>query len=107
MAAPANATTGTSFNFTVKALDQFNNAPTSYSGTVHFSSSDATATLPGDSTLSGGTGTFSATLRALGNQTITATDSKAGITGVSAAIAVAASPWNGYASNPQHTALSA
>src|SRR5207245_7464146 len=57
--------------------------PTSgYSGTVHFSSSDGAATLPADSTLSSGTGTFSATLKTAGSQTLTATDTvTASITG--------------------------
>src|SRR5262249_38726895 len=42
--------------------------------TVHFTSSDGSATLPADSTLMAGTRSFSATLKTVGNQTITATD---------------------------------
>src|SRR6266704_2095084 len=82
LAAPASATSGVAFSFTVTAQDQFNNAATGYSGTVHFSSSDGAATLPVDSTLSNGTGTFSATLKTAGSQTLTATDTvTASITG--------------------------
>jgi hypothetical protein len=72
--APATATTGTAFNFTVTPLDASNNVATSYSGTVHFTSTDGQAVLPGNSALANGTGSFSATLKTLGGQTITATD---------------------------------
>src|SRR6266566_3792263 len=89
LAAPASATSGVAFSFTVTAQDQFNNPATGYSGTVHFSSSDGAATLPVDSTLSSGTGTFSATLKTAGSQTLTATDTvTASITGTSGAITV-------------------
>jgi hypothetical protein len=82
--APATATAGTAFNFTVTALDASNNIVTTYSGTVHFTSIDAHAVLPGSSTLMQGMGTFSATFNTSGNQTITATDTvKPTITGVS------------------------
>src|SRR5262249_4587628 len=74
VSAPSSATAGSAFNFTVTAQDQFNNTATSYAGTVHFTSSDGNATLPSDSTLTNGTGSFSATLTTGGNQTITATD---------------------------------
>jgi predicted RNA methylase len=89
VSAPATAHTTTPFNFTVTALDQFNNTATGYLGTVHFTSSDFVATLPADSTLTNGTGTFSATLFLLGNQTITATDTvDSSITGTSNTITV-------------------
>src|SRR5205809_22373 len=74
MSAPATVTTGTAFSFTVTALDQFNNTATDYAGTVHFTSSDGAAVLPANSTLTSGTGTFSATLNTAGSQTLTATD---------------------------------
>jgi hypothetical protein len=87
--APATATANTSFNFTVTALDQFNNTATGYTGTVHFTSTDAQAVLPADSTLTSGAGVFSATLKATGNQTITATDTvTSSITGTSNTISV-------------------
>src|SRR5207237_2017771 len=89
--APTSATAGSAFNFTVTALDQFNNTASSYGGTVHFTSSDGQAVLPANSPLTNGTGTFSATLKTAGNQTVTATDTvTASITGTSNVIAVAA-----------------
>jgi hypothetical protein len=87
--APAGATAGTAFTFTVTALDQFNNTAAGYGGTVHFTSSDGQAALPSDSTLSNGTGTFSATLKTAGTQTLTATDTADGsINGASGAVTV-------------------
>ena len=91
VSAPASATAGSAFNFTVTALDQFNNTTTGYAGTVHFTSTDAAATLPANSTLTNGVGTFSATLKTSGNQTITSADTvTASITGTSNAITVSA-----------------
>jgi len=79
--APANTTSGTPFNVTVTALDASNAVVTSYTGTVHFTSSSA-GSLPADYTFVGGdagTHTFSVTLTSNGAQSITATDG--GITG--------------------------
>jgi hypothetical protein len=67
-------TAGTSATFTVAAQDAYGNPTPSYSGTVHFTSSDAQAVLPADATLTNGTGTFSATLKTAGAQSLTATD---------------------------------
>ena len=78
VSAPASATAGTAFGFTVTALDQFNNAATGYHGTVHFISSDGASTLPADATLTDGTGGFNATLRTSGTLTLTATDNNSG-----------------------------
>ncbi len=72
---PSSTTAGTSETFTVTALDAYGNTASGYAGTVHFSSSDGQATLSANATLSNGTGTFSATLRTAGTQSITATDS--------------------------------
>jgi hypothetical protein len=72
--APPSATTGLAFSFTVTARDVTNAIDTGYSGTVHFTSTDGGATLPANSTLTNGVGTFSATLSTVGNQTLTATD---------------------------------
>lgn len=72
---PATVDAGAPFNFDVMAKDAFENSNASYAGTLHFTSSDAGATLPADSTLSNGQGTFSATLQvAHSNTSITATD---------------------------------
>jgi len=87
--APSTAAPGTPISFTVTALDASNVTATSYTGTVHFTSSDGAAALPANSTLANGVGTFSATLNTAGNQTITATDTvTASITGVSGTINV-------------------
>ena len=93
VSAPASATAGTPISFTVTAEDAFNNTVTTYAGTAHFSSSDGQASLPANSTLSSGTGTFSATLKTAGGQEILATDTSNGsITGTSAGITVSAAP---------------
>jgi hypothetical protein len=87
--APASANTGKAFNFSVAAKDPFSNTVSTYSGTLHFTSSDAKATLPGNATLTNGTGTFSATLNTAPNQTISATDTvMVSITGTSKSISV-------------------
>ena len=89
LVAPANDTAGTSFTLTVNALDASNNVASSYTGTMHFTSTDAQATLPANSTLTNGTGTFSATMKTPGGQTISATDTAtASITGSSNSITV-------------------
>jgi len=62
------------FTLIVTARDAANNLVASYAGTINFSSTDAQAVLPGNSTLTKGIGVFSATLRVTGTQTITATD---------------------------------
>ena len=93
VATPTAAQSGTVFKFTVTALNTMNVVANNYSGTVHFSSTDGQAVLPANSTLTGGTGTFSVTLRTAGSQTITATDTAmALITGTSSSIDVSAGP---------------
>jgi hypothetical protein len=88
---PANVPSGISFNFTVTALDASNSTVTSYSGTVHFTSTDPHAQLPADSTLVSGSKVFSATLTTAGSQMITATDTAtASIAGSSNSINVGA-----------------
>lgn len=72
---PSSAVARVPISATVYARDLYGNVVTSYSGSVHFTSSDSAATLPADSTLSAGTGTFNnITFRTAGSQTITATD---------------------------------
>ncbi len=65
---------GVPFQLTVEAQDQYGNKAGQYSGTVHFTSSDPSAILPADSTLTNGVKNFSVTLFTVGVQTITATD---------------------------------
>ena len=84
MNGPGSTNTRTTFNVTVNALDAANNVSAGYSGTVHFTSSDAQAKLPADAALAAGTGNFSATLETAGTQTLTATDrTSASINGMS------------------------
>ncbi len=93
IAATSTATAGTAFQITVTALDASNNVVSSYSGTVHFSSTDPQAALPPNSVLANGMGTFSATLETAGGQTITAADSvNASISGTSNTISVSGGP---------------
>lgn len=88
---PLNVTAGTSFNFTVSALDGSNNPLPNYSGTVSFTSSDSQASLPPNSMLTNGSGTFSATLKIAGNQIVDATDTlTVSMTGSSNGITVSA-----------------
>jgi hypothetical protein len=102
--AAGTANTGTPFNFTVTAVDPFSNTATTYAGTLHFSSSDPGATLPADSKLTNGTGSFSATLKTSGNQTIKATDTAtASLTGTSFAIS-ASGPATHFSFNAQASA---
>src|SRR5262249_5197888 len=59
LSAPVSTTAGVAFSFTVTALDPFNNTATGYTGSIRFSSTDGQATLPANSSLSNGVGTFS------------------------------------------------
>jgi CSLREA domain-containing protein len=86
---PTPITVGVAGNFTVTAEDAFGNFTPGYTGTVHFTSSDLQAALPGDATLTNGVGTFSATLKTAGTQSLTATDTANGsITGSQSGIVV-------------------
>jgi len=86
--APAVAASGRSFAFPVSALDGSNNVVTAYSGTVHFTSTDPQAVLPADTVVSGGIGSFFATITQLGSQSITAKDTTTSLTGTSASVDV-------------------
>lgn len=91
VSSPTSATAGVAFPFTVTGLDSFGNTHPVYAGTVHFTSSDGSAVLPTNSTLTGAVGTFSATLTTVGSRTITATDTLSGsIAGTSVALTVSA-----------------
>jgi len=89
LVAPAHVTAGTPFNITVNAFDSFGNAATDYTGPVSFNSGDPLATLPPNSALTGGTGTFAVTLATPGTQSIDAHDvASPGITGGTGPITV-------------------
>jgi hypothetical protein len=92
---PSPQTAGITGGFTVTAKDAFGNTATGYGGTVHFTSSDGQASLPANSTLSGGSGSFGATLKTAGTQSITATDTvTSSITGTQSGITVNAASAN-------------
>ena len=87
----AMPTAGRAFNVTVTALDAAGQMVATYSGTVHFASTDGQAVLPADSTVANGSATVQVTLKTAGSQTITASDT-ASLTGSSGAIPVSAAP---------------
>jgi hypothetical protein len=88
--APTAAAPGSSFTFTVTAMDAYNNPTGSgFTDTIHFASSDSSAVLPADAQLTNGVGTFTATLNTTGIATITVSDSVfPGILGTSNPIAL-------------------
>jgi putative cell wall-binding protein len=87
--APASAIVGSPVTLTVTALDGTNAIATTYAGTVHFTSTDAGAILPANSTFSGGVGSFSVTFSAAGTQHVTVTDtSSSSVTGTSGSVSV-------------------
>jgi autotransporter-associated beta strand protein len=79
---PTPSAAGAAESFTVTALSSSGTVLTGYTGTVHFTSSDPGAVLPANYTFTAGDAgvhTFTATLKTDGTQTITATDTVAGI----------------------------
>src|SRR5207248_1340070 len=88
----AGTTCGAPGTVAVTAQDSFGNTAPGYTGTVHFTSSDAQAVLPADYTFTAadaGTHTFSITLKKAGTQSITATDTAtSSITGAQTGIQV-------------------
>jgi hypothetical protein len=91
---PASATAGTSATLSVTAQDAYGNVAKSYTGSVHFTSTDSQAALPADYTFvsaDNGAHSFSVTLKTAGAQSLTATDkTTATITGTQSGISVAA-----------------
>jgi hypothetical protein len=86
---PSPTVAGVAHNLTVTAKDAYGNTATGYTGTVHFTSSDPSAALPPDATLTNGVGTFSVTLRTAGTRSVIAADTvTASITGSQNAIVV-------------------
>jgi probable HAF family extracellular repeat protein len=88
---PSPTLSGAAGTVRVTALDAYGNQATGYTGTVHFTSSDAQAALPGDYTFTaedGGAHTFSATLYTVGPQSITVGDAVAGLTGTQTGLTV-------------------
>jgi len=85
---PSPTPAGSVQTFTLTALDASNQPVAGYVGTVHFTSTDAAATLPANYTFTGadaGTHSFTATLKTAGSQSLTATDAvNAALTGTQA-----------------------
>jgi hypothetical protein len=80
MTSPTTATAGASQSVTVAAFDLNGGPDPSYTGTVHFSSSDVQAGLPDDyvfTTADHGSHTFGVTLNTAGTQSLTVSDSAA------------------------------
>ena len=71
---PTAQTSGAGFSVTVNAVDVNWNQVASVTNLVAITSSDGTASLPGNAPLVGGTQSFSLTLRAAGTSTVTASD---------------------------------
>ena len=95
--APANAAVGQAFTVGVTAEDASGSPVTTYTGTVHFATSDTGSgvVLPADSTLTNGQGSFSVTLATTGPQTITVSDAANSFsTTASVTVAAAVGPAN-------------
>jgi hypothetical protein len=71
---PDVSTAGSMFDFEITALDAFGHIAVGYLGTVRFTSSDGSATLPANSTMTNGVKLFSAAILTPGLHSITATD---------------------------------
>jgi hypothetical protein len=80
---------GLALPFTVTALDASNNPVPTYHGTLHFGSSDTLATLPADTIVVNGSGSFIIVLRSPGTQTFFASDFVASTITGSATVTVA------------------
>jgi hypothetical protein len=87
-ASPGSVAAGSTVTVQVTALDPYNNVATGYAGTVHFTSTDHQAGLPGSYTFTSadaGVHRFGVTLKTAGSQSVTVTDasSVSGSVGVS------------------------
>ncbi len=94
----STATAGVAQTLTVTAEDPYGNVATSYAGTVQFTSSDTTASLPANYNFAGDQGThaFALTFETAGTQqSVTVTDTNSGINATQSGITVApAAPTN-------------
>jgi microsomal dipeptidase-like Zn-dependent dipeptidase len=96
VSAPASVNPGSAFTFTVTAQNSSGVTVPGYTGTVQFSSSDVSSSLPANYTFvpasDNGVHTFTATLNTGGSQTITAMDTANSLTGTSNGIVVNQAP---------------
>jgi glyoxylate utilization-related uncharacterized protein len=107
VSAPANAQAGSPINVTVTARDAFGNTATGYTGTVHFTSSDAAAVLPSDYTFTAadaGVHTFAVTFQTAGTQSLMIADTANATLNASVSVAVAAPLIDPVAIQPGQTA---
>jgi hypothetical protein len=84
LGAPAHSITGSAVHVVVRPLDAFNNVVAAYNGTVHFTSSDNAAILPGSYAFVAadkGAHTFTVTFNTNGGETLTVSDLGNAITG--------------------------
>jgi hypothetical protein len=92
VSAPAGSTAGSQFSVTLTARDPYNNTATGYTGTVHFTSTDGQASLPGDYTFTVTDASVHAfggvILKTAGSQTVTASDTVSRVIKGSAAVVV-------------------
>jgi hypothetical protein len=102
--APGKAAAGTPTQFTVIALDVFGNVATGYTGAVHLTSSDPSAVLPAEGTLTRGTGTFPITFASAGPLVIVATDPTNSLITTAATISVGAPAATAFHLTPPATA---
>jgi hypothetical protein len=76
--APSSVSAGSALSLTITVLDAYGNVATGYTGTIHFTSTDGTATLPANYTFTAadnGIHTFTGlVLRKKNTQKITITD---------------------------------
>jgi hypothetical protein len=102
-------TAGTAKSVTVTARDAYGNTATGYRGTIHFTSSDAAADLPGDYSFTAGDNgshTFSGavTLKTAGSRSVTATDTaSSSISGSQPGISVTAAALDHLVLSPAAT----
>jgi hypothetical protein len=99
VSAVSGTTAGSPFSVTVSVLDGNNNVFKGYTGTVHFTSSDGQAVLPGNyqfTSTDAGVHTFTSavTLKTAGSQTLAATDTNLGSLTGSTNVAVSPSTAN-------------
>jgi subtilase family serine protease len=81
LSGPSGSTAGAQIAISLAVLDKNGNLVVNYANTVHFTSSDSAASLPGDYTFGtrdAGSAAFNAVLRTSGTQCITITDANLG-----------------------------
>jgi hypothetical protein len=109
LTASASTTAGHTFPVTLTAWGHDGNIDTGYTGTVSFASSDSHATLPASYTFTAadnGAHAFGAALLTAGAQSVTATDTTAGIPSAQAGIVVNPAPADHFLIAAPPTAVS-